>query len=72
MISTPGIDFDEGIRTGKDLSEFKPAFQDGGRITAGNASQLSDGAAAVLVSKRSIAEEQGWPVLAKIKVIGIK
>ncbi|MEC7703683.1 MAG: thiolase family protein, partial [Candidatus Thermoplasmatota archaeon] len=66
VISTPGIDFDEGIRTGKDLSEFKPAFQDGGRITAGNASQLSDGAAAVLVSKRSIAEEQGWPVLAKI------
>ncbi|GIS43753.1 MAG: hypothetical protein Ct9H90mP16_08230 [Candidatus Poseidoniales archaeon] len=36
----------------------------GGKVTAGNASQLSDGAAAVLVASRQIAEEQGWPVWA--------
>jgi acetyl-CoA acetyltransferase len=37
-----------------------------GRVTAGNASQLSDGGAAVLVASRARAERNGWPVLARI------
>eukprot|EP01112_Ceratiomyxa_fruticulosa_P020932 TRINITY_DN7264_c0_g1_i1.p1 TRINITY_DN7264_c0_g1~~TRINITY_DN7264_c0_g1_i1.p1 ORF type:complete len:427 (-),score=99.13 TRINITY_DN7264_c0_g1_i1:84-1364(-) len=56
------ISKDEGIRgatTLADLSKLKPAFKEGGSTTAGNASQLSDGAAAMLVMKRSTAEKLG-------------
>ena len=63
VVETPGLDCDEGIRPGDDLSEMRAVFKEGGKVTAGNASQLSDGAAAVLVASRQIAEEQGWPVL---------
>ena len=63
VVETPGLDRDEGIRPGGDLSEMRAVFKEGGKVTAGNASQLSDGAAAVLVASRQIAEDQGWPVL---------
>ena len=63
VVETPGLDRDEGIRPGGDLSQMRAVFKEGGKVTAGNASQLSDGAAAVLVANRQIAEEQGWPVL---------
>lgn len=56
------LDFDEGIRFEPDLAKMaalKPAFREDGVITAGNASQLSDGAAAVLVMERSRAESLG-------------
>ncbi|GAM22408.1 hypothetical protein SAMD00019534_055830 [Acytostelium subglobosum LB1] len=56
------IDKDEGIReqtTLADLTKLKPAFKEGGSTTAGNASQLSDGAAACLVMKRSTAQKYG-------------
>lgn len=46
---------DEGVRgdtTLEGLSKLKSAFKDGGSTTAGNSSQLSDGAAAVLVTRR--------------------
>ena len=66
VVETPGLDRDEGIRPGGDLSEMRAVFKEGGKITAGNASQLSDGAAAVLVASRQIAEEQGWPVLGTV------
>ncbi len=66
VVSTPGIECDEGIRPGGDLSKMKPVFKEGGNITAGNASQLSDGAAAVLVASQKAAEKNGWPVLATI------
>lgn len=66
VVETPGLDCDEGIRPGGDLSEMRAVFKEGGKITAGNASQLSDGAAAVLVARRQIAEEQGWPVLGTV------
>ena len=66
VVETPGLDRDEGIRPGGDLSEMRAVFKEGGKITAGNASQLSDGAAAVLVARRQIAEEQGWPVLGTV------
>lgn len=60
---------DEGIRAGTDmerLSGLSPVFATDGQVTAGNASQLSDGAAAILVARRSAAKSNGWPVLAVI------
>lgn len=59
---------DEGIRPGttvETLSKLRPAFNVKGSVTAGNASQTSDGAAAVLVMDREYAEEQGIAPLAK-------
>jgi len=66
VVSIPGLERDEGISPGGDLSEMRAAFQENGRVTAGNASQLSDGAAAVLVANRGAAEANGWPVLGTI------
>jgi len=56
---------DEGIRptTLEGLTKLKPAFKEGGSTTAGNSSQTSDGAAAVLVMKRSAAKRLGLKVL---------
>jgi acetyl-CoA C-acetyltransferase len=67
------IDRDEGIRphtTAETLSGLRPAFVDGGTITAGNASQISDGAAATVVAARSAAEAAGAPILAEILSYG--
>ncbi|HAC79142.1 MAG: thiolase family protein [Candidatus Binatia bacterium] len=53
---------DEGIRPGTTaeiLSGLKPAFQENGRITAGNSSQISDGASAVLIMSAEKAKELG-------------
>ena len=66
VVSTPGLERDEGVSPGGDLSEMRAAFQEDGRVTAGNASQLSDGAAAVLVANRDTAETNGWPILGTI------
>lgn len=63
------VEDDEGIRPGttvESLSRLKPAFTPDGSITAGNASQISDGAAAVVVTTRQRAEAEGLPVLATI------
>jgi acetyl-CoA C-acetyltransferase len=63
------FDKDEGIRpdTGEDtLGKLKPVFKEGGIVTAGNASQISDGAAAVVLTRREVAERRGLPVLARI------
>ncbi|KAG0295835.1 3-ketoacyl-CoA thiolase with broad chain length specificity [Linnemannia gamsii] len=57
---------DDGVRDGvteESLSKLKPAF--GGLTTAGSASQVSDGAAAVLLMKRKTAQRLGLPVLGK-------
>ncbi|TMC20078.1 MAG: thiolase family protein [Chloroflexi bacterium] len=54
---------DEGIRVDtsiEKLASLKPAFQSGGVITAGNSSQISDGAAAVLIMERATAERLGY------------
>jgi acetyl-CoA C-acetyltransferase len=67
------VDGDEGIRPGTtadSLSSLKPAFVPDGTITAGNASQLSDGAAAVIVADRDAAEASGQEVLAEIIAYG--
>lgn len=56
---------DEGIRgetTFASLSKLKPAFKEGGCTTAGNSSQLSDGAGAALLMKRSTAEKLKLPI----------
>ncbi|GAA5839225.1 hypothetical protein JCM5353_008542 [Sporobolomyces roseus] len=59
---------DDGIRAGvtkESLSKLKPVFSKTGSTHAGNASQVSDGAAAVLLTRRSKAKELGLPILAK-------
>ncbi|BBB00239.1 putative acetyl-CoA acetyltransferase [Actinacidiphila reveromycinica] len=67
---------DEGIRpetTAESLGRLRPAFADGtgaGTITAGTSSQISDGAAAVVVMSRAKAEELGLPWIAEIGAHG--
>lgn len=64
---------DEGVRpetTVESLAGLRPAFAEGGTITAGNASQISDGAAAAVVTTRENADARGWPVLAVIGANG--
>ncbi|MFL5891377.1 MAG: thiolase family protein [Solirubrobacterales bacterium] len=60
---------DQGIRPDtslEKLSQLKPAFKEDGKITAGNSSQISDGAAAVLLMTREKADELGLKPRAKI------
>src|SRR5881397_2873603 len=60
---------DQGIRPDtslEKLSQLKPAFKEDGKITAGNSSQISDGAAAVLVMTREKADELGLKPRARI------
>ena len=64
-----GLDVDEGFRadtTADGLAKLRAAFTKDGTVTAGNASQISDGAAAVLVMSESKAKELGLKVLARI------
>ncbi|WP_188206614.1 acetyl-CoA C-acetyltransferase [Alkalibacillus aidingensis] len=59
---------DEGVREGTDmetLAKLKPAFSGTGSVTAGNASQMSDGAASVLLMDREKAEKEGLQPMAK-------
>ena len=69
---------DDGIRAGitaESLAKIKPAFSKDGSIHAGNASQISDGAAAVLLMKRSTAERLGQRIIGKFvcsAVVGVK
>lgn len=63
------VEEDEGIRPGttaESLGKLRPAFLGDGTITAGNASQISDGGAAVIVTSRERAEADGLPILATI------
>jgi acetyl-CoA C-acetyltransferase len=60
---------DEGIRpetNEESLSDLRAVFSEGGQVTAGNASQVSDGASAVLIASEEAAEDLGLPVLARI------
>ncbi|MGR2753128.1 acetyl-CoA C-acetyltransferase [Agromyces arachidis] len=64
---------DEGVRpdsTPETLGRLRPAFAEGGAITAGNSSPISDGAAAVVVASRAWAEERGLPWLAIVGASG--
>ncbi len=60
---------DEGVRadtTFESLSALLPAFAPDGTITAGSASQISDGACALVVTSRAAAERLGLPILAEV------
>ncbi|WP_449408119.1 acetyl-CoA C-acetyltransferase [Microbacterium maritypicum] len=60
---------DEGVRpdtTVESLAGLRAAFAEGGSITAGNSSQISDGASAVVVTSRGRATAEGWPVLVTV------
>ena len=62
------VSADDGIRDGvtaEGLSKLKPAFKKNGTTHAGNASQVSDGAAAVLLARRSTAKRLGLPIVGK-------
>src|SRR5438270_9637340 len=66
--TTAIFDQDEGIRTDtslEKLASLKPAFKPDGLITAGNSSQISDGAAAVLIMERETAEKLGLQARAR-------
>jgi acetyl-CoA C-acetyltransferase len=63
------VDTDEGVRgdtTAESLSKLRPAFDKQGTITAGNASQISDGGAAVIVMSRARAEQLGVDPLGEL------
>ncbi len=67
------VTLDGGIRpdaTAASLGALRPAFGRDGTITAGNASQISDGAAAVIVADRAAAEAAGLPIIAEIVSYG--
>jgi acetyl-CoA C-acetyltransferase len=66
------VDRDEGIReaTVDSLAALEPAFVAGGTITAGNASQISDGAAALVIADRTAAEASGAPIVGEILAYG--
>jgi acetyl-CoA acyltransferase len=60
------VDTDDGVRPDTSmeaLSQLRPAFRQGGTVTAGNSSQTSDGAAVAVVMSRSKAEAMGVPIL---------
>ena len=68
------VETDEGVRpetTAESLAALKPAFAPDGSITAGNASQISDGAAAVIVTSRSKADELGLTPVAELVSFGM-
>merc|ERR1712195_405530 len=72
------VDTDDGPRKGTTmagLAKLKPAFKKGGTTTAGNSSQVSDGASAVLLMRRSKAIELGMPILGAYRgfqVVGVQ
>ena len=64
------LETDEGLRrdsTLDRLAALKPSFQEGGTVTAGNASQMADGAAAILVATASAVERNGLASRARIR-----
>ena len=76
VVDVPGVDLprDEGIREGvtlESLARLTPAFRPDGTVTAGNASQLSDGAAALLLADEDGVAELGVEPLARITASGV-
>ncbi|MFN2594468.1 MAG: acetyl-CoA C-acetyltransferase [Actinomycetota bacterium] len=68
------FEVDEGVRPGttvESLAKLKPAFKPDGTITAGNASQISDGGAAVVVMSKERAQELGLRPIAEIVAHGM-
>jgi acetyl-CoA acyltransferase len=68
------FEMDEGVRAGtsvETLAKLRPVFNVRGTVTAGNASQTSDGAGAVLVMDREVAEAQGLKPIAKFRSFAV-
>ena len=68
------FDTDEGVRPGTSmevLAQLKPAFKRSGSVTAGNSSQMSDGAATVLVMEREKALAEGFSPLVKFRSFAV-
>ncbi len=64
-----GLEVDEGVRRETSLEALgglKPAFRPDGVVTAGNSSQISDGAGALLVAGEDVVERMGWKPLARV------
>ncbi|WP_405596722.1 MULTISPECIES: thiolase family protein [unclassified Streptomyces] len=62
------FDTDEGVRRGstvEKLGQLKTPFKDKGVVSAGNASQISDGSAALLITTSEVAERNGWTPIAR-------
>jgi len=76
-VSEVVVKSDEGPRAGttlEGLNKLKAAFKVDGSTTAGNASQVSDGAAMVLLARRDVAKKMGLPILARMRsyaVVGV-
>jgi acetyl-CoA acyltransferase len=71
---TGTITLDEGIRRGgtiEKMAAIKPAFRPDGSITAGNASQISDGSAALLMMTSDKAKEFGLPPIARVHSVAL-
>jgi acetyl-CoA acyltransferase 1 len=63
------VDMDDGVRgdtTLEGLGKLKPAFKKDGSTTAGNSSQVTDGAAVVILARRSAAKRLGLPILGRV------
>src|SRR5699024_8824527 len=68
-----GAASDEGIRpatTAESLARLRPAFAEGGTLTAGNSSQISDGAAALVLTTSARADAEGWQIIARLGANG--
>jgi acetyl-CoA acyltransferase len=71
---TVTVETDEHLRadtTVEGLAKLKPVFREGGRVTAGNSSPLSDGAAAVIVMEAGVAAQLGLTPLARFAGYGV-
>ncbi|HJV37015.1 thiolase family protein [Geomonas sp.] len=69
------VDADDGVRgdtTVEALSKLKPAFKASGTVTAGNSSQMTDGAAAVLVVSERFLKEKGFTPMARFLAFAVK
>jgi acetyl-CoA acetyltransferase family protein len=76
VVPVPGVDLerDEGIRADtslEKLGKLKPAFVEGGSVTAGNSSPLNDGASMLLLASEGAAEEIGNAPLARVVSRGV-
>jgi 3-oxoadipyl-CoA thiolase len=67
------VQMDEGVRRDTSLealAKLRPVFREGGTVTAGNASQINDGAACLVVASETAAEQLGKPPLARVVATG--
>lgn len=74
IVEIDGVSEDGCIREGttqEALAGLKLAFDENGTVTAGTASPLTDGAAAVLVASEEYAKKHGLPIMARIKSVGV-